>query len=210
MPESNRTPINTWWMAFDGVKTETVFVFVFCFQLNSNTSELMHGVKLSIASVFLLIRFVQAQATVSTEVCSVNYSCEIEFTFVWTVWHQLIFMSRVPFGYSSANHTKLLIIWFFNSAVFVSFFLKIAQLFSGSLCTFSQIDWHFSGSRDFFFGSNIQFGIRNVRIRFCWSGQFIGYCPRHCSIYGKITFNFCAHHMKHFNVNIFIVAQSLA
>lgn len=41
-----------------------------------------------------------------------------------TVWHQLIFMSRVPFGFSSANYTKLLIIWlFFFSFRFVVIFL---------------------------------------------------------------------------------------
>lgn len=34
--------------------------------------------------------------------------------------------------------------------LFLGFFLKIAQLFSGSLCTLSQIVWHFDDSRDFF------------------------------------------------------------
>lgn len=110
-------------------------MFYFLFKLNSITYEqrFAHG-----KIVFCFRITLQRHKPFSIKVCSVNYSCKIEFTFV-TVCMALAFyfMSRVPFGFSSANYIKLLIIWFFFRFFF--FFLKMHCLFSGSLCTFSQL-----------------------------------------------------------------------
>lgn len=185
------------WHSIEWRQKQFLFLFYFLIELNSITTELTFTVKLSFASVFLHIKSTSTIHRFNWTVCSVNYSCEIELCShlyfvaasayfhdsraIWIQFSELYQITNYLIFFISIRHVS--VFWFF---------LKIAQRFFGSLCTFSQIDWHFGDSRDFFSCiSNFQVWIRNVQFQLCWSGQFIGYCPRHCSIYCKL-FQFLA------------------
>lgn len=129
-------------------------MFNFLFELNSITTESSRTAKLSFASVFLTYYKHEHKPPFQLTVCSVNYSCEIEFTIgvncVASAYFHVSRAIRIQFS-ELYEITNYLIFSLRFVVLFLGFFLKIAQLFSGSLCTLSQIDWHFDDSRDFFF-----------------------------------------------------------